>query len=835
MQQPAGEVSGKYIGGSGTGRKFVWVGEAPGRHEDEAGMPFVGPSGHMIDKALQELGHQRSEGYFTNVVKYRPPGNDLKRLKEIGHTVEENIPQLWQEIAEINPNVVIACGNLALKVLTGKSGILKWRGSIIKSINMDKKVVPIVHPAAFMNDPSGREAGKGRLDPRMKYIWKMDIARAMEESRSNFYDVPELLLEVARDHVTLQRFLEKYQGCTEVSIDIEVYKSIPVCIAFAFNNWHGISVPLLDIYSWQKKDGIPAHELARLWQLVASVLADPKISKIGQNIKFDHTSLESILGMPVNGEIIDIMILAHSLYPEFPKKLAFHQSVWTRHPFHKDEGKDFDIKKDDIRQYLHYNAKDAVVTMDLKQILHKQVMELQVPGFPNWGHEFVYDYAMKLHDFYKRMESVGIKTNIERQKELIAEYEGRIKLSQAELNDICKAEINVNSHVQVKNLLFGDFGLPRRVSTDEDSLVSIAANNCKKPEHKRAIDLILEIRRQRKALGTYFKARPDFDGRMRTNYKICGTETGRSSTGILKPPVRPYKVGLAFHTLTKHGDIGPEIRSEFEADDGYTIVEIDMSQAEARIVALLGNDEKTLDMFARKIDIHSLTAGWIFGVDPSRVKLEYPEFRFIGKTVRHAGNYDMQKKRLMQIVNTDAKKFGINISISEWKAGQILDKFHKFAPNIRGVFHEEIRRALVDNGRVLVNPYGRYRMFFGESGHDLDKEGYAHIPQSTVPDHLRHAGLRAEARFRDEGVDARYFLEGHDSLIGLVRDDCVARYTQILFEEIERPIDFSRCTIQRGSLVIPAEAKIGKNYKECKTRGCKGCKYLHDYTLPKAA
>ena len=55
----------------------------------------------------------------------------------------------------------------------------------------------------------------------------------------------------------------------------------------------------------------------------------------------------------------------------------------------------------------------------------------------------------------------------------------------------------------------------------------------------------------------------------------------------------------------------------------------------------------------------------------------------------------------------------------------------------------------------------------------------------------------------------------------------------MIHEEIEVPIDFSRCTIQRGTLVIPAESKVGSNYKECKIRGCKGCRYLHTYKLPK--
>ena len=106
----------------------------------------------------------------------------------------------------------------------------------------------------------------------------------------------------------------------------------------------------------------------------------------------------------------------------------------------------------------------------------------------------------------------------------------------------------------------------------------------------------------------------------------------------------------------------------------------------------------------------------------SRSDMVTTELRFVGKTTRHAGNYDMRKKRLMQIVNTDAKKFHIDIQISEWRAGQILDAFHNFSPKIRQVFHTEVVQALRDNERTLVNPFGRRRQFFGRFDDELERK-----------------------------------------------------------------------------------------------------------------
>lgn len=850
----------EYVKGYGSSDgPITFIGEAPGAIEDQEGVPFVGPSGQFLDRNLREVSQEvlgykvrLDDCYRTNVVKHRPPGNKLDRLSEIGHSVDEYIPQLWQEIGDIKSNCMVPLGNLALNAVCGKgtpnSGILKWRGSILPTLHLNRKAVPTIHPAALLRAQSGREqaGSKGGLDPRFKYVWRMDLARALEESKSPRYDPPSPQLEVIKDHVLFGRFIDKYKDHEILSVDIEVTRAIPICIGFAFNSWHGISVPLLDIMSWQNLDGVPSGELTRIWQMVAWLLENKKI--IGQNFKFDHSALWNICKMRINHVHADVMIMAHNLYPEWEKKLAFHTSLWTRHPYYKDDGKEFNLAKGNIKQFMIYNARDAVVTFELYERFMEQATELIVPGFPNWKEESVFGDIPAIHDFYRRLESVGLKVNKQRQTDLIADYVEKLKAIKTQMDDISGGGINYNSHPQIRRLLFlrpGDnksftssFGLPPRQSTDEDALVAVAANNTRKPEHRRFIELLLDYRRVRKALGTYFVAESDYDGRMRTNYRICGTETGRSSTGILKPPVRPKKIGLAFQTLTKHGEFGPEVRSEFEADDGYTIVETDMSQAEARIVARLGNDTKTLELFATKQDIHSITAGWIFGEDPKRIKEHFPELRFIGKTTRHAGNYDMGKKRLMEIVNTDAKKFNIDVSISEWKASKILDAFHAFSPAIRGDggFHDSVRTALNQNNRVLINPFGRYRQFFGEWGHDLWKEAYAHIPQSTVPDHLRKAGFRVERRLRDMGIykdmtrfESIFCIEAHDALYALIKTEFVPMYIKMMHEEIEVPIDFSRCTIQREPVIIPAESKTGTNLKECKVKGCKGCKYLHEY------
>ncbi len=817
--------------------KIVIVGEAPGKDEEEKGIPFVGASGRLLDEWLREAGIERRDCYVTNVVKYRPPQNNLKRLHEIGHSIEEGIPQLWQEIGEINPNVILALGNLSLKILTGKgsgfSGILKYRGSILPSVNLDCKVIPTIHPAAFLHAQS--EEGAGAMKYQMRHVVRFDLIRLQEQSLFKKYSPPNRHLEIIRSPITLGRFLDQYKNDKVVSVDIETVYGIPVCIALAFNDWHAISVPLLDVMSWQNLEGISKLELAQIWRLLAEFFDRSDTLVIGQNFKFDHSKLQDVCGIQIKNVYCDVMMLAHTLHCEFEKSLAFLASLYTEEPYYKDEGREFDWKKDKVDRLLLYNAKDAAVTFEVYTKILEAARELVVPGFPNWVDDFFFGYVMRLHNFYKDMEEVGLCTDSERRKELIREYEVKIEESQADLNEIAGWEVNAASPAQVALLLYKQFKLAQRKGVDEDTLVALEANTAKDPSHRRAIELILRIRRLRKSKGTYFEAKPDYDGRMRTSIRICGTETGRTSNSILKAPLRPSKVGLAFQTMTKHGEIGAELRSYFKADPGYSFVEMDLSQAEARIVALLGNDDKTLKLFSDKVDLHKLTASWIFGVPPERVTTD---LRFVGKTTRHAGNYDMGKRRLMQIVNTDAKKFKIGLSISEWRAGTILDKFHSFCPAIRQTFHTSIREALDKNDRTLVTPFGRYRKFFDRWGDDLFREAYAHIPQATVPDHLRHAGLRSLERFHADkvtpyfiGKKTPFAIEAHDAFLALVPNEYVSRYIQILNEEMCRPIDFANCTLARGLLVIPAEAKVGRNYKECKIKGCSDCDGMHDHRI----
>jgi DNA polymerase-1 len=375
-----------------------------------------------------------------------------------------------------------------------------------------------------------------------------------------------------------------------------------------------------------------------------------------------------------------------------------------------------------------------------------------------------------------------------------------------ELTELVGHDLNVNSWQQVAVVLYQELRCPLRKDTGEDTLVALMNNAVKDEKRKRVISLILEGRRVRKTISTYLDAKADFDGRMRCSYRICGTETGRSSTSIMEPPVRPIKIGIAFQTMTKHGDTGADLRRMFVPDPGHVFVEVDLSQAEARIVAMLSNDTDLLDKFAKGVDVHKMTAATIFMTTVDKIDTK---MRFIGKESRHAGNYDVKKKRFMFMVNSDAKKFGIDINISEWKAGQILDLYATMHPLLDSVFRAGIRDAL-DKTRVLTNPFGRRRQFFDRLDENMYREGYAQIPQSTVRDQVCKAMVAIKKRI----PEVRFCGESHDAFLTQTPEDKLDLHIPIFQEEMETPIDFKNCTLSRGILVIPSDVKIGLNYKD---------------------
>ena len=132
--------------------RIMFIGEAPGKNEDECGKPFVGSAGKNLDAYLEQAKLAREDVYIANILKCRPPNNRDPKPEEI----KVCVPWLEAQIDIIKPAIIVTLGNFATQfILQTKKGITSLRGTL-QQVN-GRKVLPIFHPAAAIYDRNKRE------------------------------------------------------------------------------------------------------------------------------------------------------------------------------------------------------------------------------------------------------------------------------------------------------------------------------------------------------------------------------------------------------------------------------------------------------------------------------------------------------------------------------------------------------------------------------------------------------------------------------------------------------------------------------------------------------
>jgi uracil-DNA glycosylase family 4 len=141
------------FGSGNPNAELMFVGEAPGFHEDQQGLPFVGQAGKLLERLLQGIGLTRGDVYIANVLKCRPPGNRDPVPDEIAACE----PHLFRQIELIEPTMVSTLGNFATKLLSGRpAGITRVHG-YEQDVTLGARRVllyPLYHPAAALYTPS---------------------------------------------------------------------------------------------------------------------------------------------------------------------------------------------------------------------------------------------------------------------------------------------------------------------------------------------------------------------------------------------------------------------------------------------------------------------------------------------------------------------------------------------------------------------------------------------------------------------------------------------------------------------------------------------------------
>jgi len=162
---------------------IMFIGEGPGFHENQQGLPFVGAAGNFLDELLGEAGLKREDVFITNVVKCRPPGNRDPQTEEL----EACKPYLERQIAAINPDVIVTLGRISMGYFINNGKISSIHGRSFWSSG--RMIVPMYHPAAALHQPSLREVVKG------DFAELSDLVAKAKETRKNNPDLASMSLE----------------------------------------------------------------------------------------------------------------------------------------------------------------------------------------------------------------------------------------------------------------------------------------------------------------------------------------------------------------------------------------------------------------------------------------------------------------------------------------------------------------------------------------------------------------------------------------------------------------------------------------------------------------
>jgi DNA polymerase len=157
------------FGEGARGARVLFVGEQPGDQEDVTGRPFVGPSGRLLDEAMEEAGIDRKRAYVTNAVKHfkwEPRGKRRIHQKPNAREIAACKPWLAAELAVVRPKVVVALGATAAQTLLGPAfRVTRDRGKVIESAGFGR-VIATVHPSAILRAP-GESA---RREERRRFV-----------------------------------------------------------------------------------------------------------------------------------------------------------------------------------------------------------------------------------------------------------------------------------------------------------------------------------------------------------------------------------------------------------------------------------------------------------------------------------------------------------------------------------------------------------------------------------------------------------------------------------------------------------------------------------------
>ena len=515
---------------------------------------------------------------------------------------------------------------------------------------------------------------------------------------------------------------------------------------------------------------VPAerNEAQKIVEIFRPVYENPKILKIGQNLKYDLEVLARY-GIELKGPMFDTMIAHYLLQPELRHNMDYMaETLLNYQTIHIDQligakGRGQRSMRDLLpSQVYEYACEDADITLRLKNVLEPRLKEAGVE-------ELFRDIEMPLMPVLAEMEMNGVCLDTKALSETSKLFTERMLQLEQHIYELAGEPFNISSPKQVGDILFGKMKIiekPKKTKTgqfvtSEEVLMQLRS---KSP----IVGEILDYRGLKKLLGTYVDALPKLinpqTGRIHTSFNQAVTATGRLSSSdpnLQNIPVR--------------GEDGKEIRKCFVPEENCQFFSADYSQIELRVMAHLSGDENMIRVFREGKDLHAATAATIYkkNIDDvtrdERTKSKRANFGIIyGITV-----------------------FGLaeRLDISRDEAKMLIDGFFQTFPRVHD-YMEQAKQTARERG-YAETLFHRRRYLPDINSRNATVRNFAernaiNAPiQGSAADIIKVAMIRIHERFKAEKIRSKMILQVHDELNFSVVPEEKSRVEAIVLEEMQ--------------------------------------------------
>jgi len=542
------------------------------------------------------------------------------------------------------------------------------------------------------------------------------------------------------------------------------------------------------------QDPKSAFYISRIDEKVKNIFSDGKIGKIGydlkkewrildenkillRGIKFDVQLAAYLLNSGVNLSWEDLVLRELGILVEKENKKAGQTALI----FQEDEGA---IEK--ICRRASYNlALEEKLEEKLEEISREQIVAEKEKTLRN----LFENIEMPLVEVLAQMEKEGIKINKTVLRGISEKLDRRVEKLEKAIQKLAGEKFNVNSSVQLRNVLFEKLKIPTKNIKAGKTGYSTASSELQKIKTLHPIvEKIEEYRELFKLKTTYLDPLPtltDKNSRLHTSFNQAVTATGRLSSS------EPNLQNIPIRT-----DLGQLIRTAFEAKEGFRLVGVDYSQIELRIAAHLSGDVRMITTFINGEDIHTATAARVNKLDLDKVT---KKMRSAAKALNFGIIYGMSTFGFAQSAGVDQEE-----------SREFIRKYFENYPQV-AQFLENVKISAREKGFVETE-LGRRRYIPEIKSTNIQLRNQAermavNMPiQGLAADIIKLAMLAAEKMIRKKYPIAKMVLQIHDELLFEVPEREA--------EKFARDIKAAMENVYKLSVPLIADVKIGDNWGE---------------------